>query len=142
MNWFVRGGTLDLNKVFSSKPVRITQPRINDISKHIRQIAPPIYAKLFEHRHWQTLWTQAFKALCDAEIIAVIGCSLVDTDFHLRALFSQVAHTRKQMGNKFKRAAFADKTVIRRKWKTVLKGSYLQSYEYSSFEKLLDELGA
>jgi hypothetical protein len=65
-----RGSTLDLNKVFSSKPVRITQPRINEISGHIRQIAPPIYAKIFEHRHWQTLWTKAFKALCDAEIIA------------------------------------------------------------------------
>jgi hypothetical protein len=106
-----RGSTLDLNKVFSSKPVRITQPRINEISGHIRQIAPPIYAKLFEHRHWQTLWTKAFKALCDAEIIVVVGCSLVDTDFHLRALFSQVAGTRKEMGTKFKKAGFADNNL-------------------------------
>src|SRR6266446_1426809 len=60
MNWFVRGNTSNLKKVFSSKPVRITQPRINELSDHIRQIAPPIYAKIFEHKHWQTLWTLAF----------------------------------------------------------------------------------
>jgi hypothetical protein len=137
MNWFVRGSTSNLNKVFSSKPVRITQPRINEISGFIRQIAPPIYAKIFEHKHWQNLWTKAFKALCEAEIILVIGCSLVDTDFHLRALFSQVARTRKQKGPKFRFAYFVDKTKIRRKWMTILKGSYLRSSSFSSFEKFL-----
>jgi len=141
MNWFVRGSTSNLNKVFSSKPVRITQPRINEISGHIRQIAPPIYAKIFEHKHWQTLWTQAFKALCDAEVIVVVGCSLVDTDFHLRALFSQVARTRKEKSEKFKHAYFVDRTKIRRKWMAVLKGSYARSYSYSSFEKLLHHVG-
>jgi SIR2-like domain len=137
MNWFVRGDTSDLKKVFSSKPVRITKPRTNEISAHIRQIAPPIYAKIFEHKHWQNLWTLAFKALCEAEVIVVVGCSLVDTDFHLRALFSQVARTRKNKSNKFKWAFFVDKTKPRRKWTAVLKGSYVRSESYSSFEKML-----
>ena len=67
----------------------------------------------------------------------VIGCSLVDTDFHLRALFSQVARTRKNNSNKFKWACFVDKTKSRRKWSAVLKGSYVRSYSFSSFEKML-----
>jgi hypothetical protein len=137
MNWFVRGNTSNLKKVFSSKPVKITQPRINEISGHIRQIAPPIYAKIFEHKHWQNLWTAAFKALCEAEVIVIIGCSLVDTDFHLRALFSQVARTRKKESNKFTWACFVDRTKPRRKWMAVLKGSYAKLYQYSSFEKML-----
>lgn len=137
MNWFVRGNTSNLKKVFSSKPVRITQPRTNEISGHIRQIAPPIYAKIFEHKHWQNLWTLAFKALCDADVIVIIGCSLVDTDFHLRALFSQVARTRKDKNNKFKRAYFVDRTKARRKWMAVLKGSYIRSTNFPSFEGML-----
>lgn len=140
MNWFVRGSTSKLNKVFSSKPVRITQPRINEITGFIRQIAPPIYAKVFEHKHWQNLWTKAFRALCDAEMIIVIGCSLVDTDFHLRALFSQVGRTRKKNNQKFKHACFVDRTKIRRKWMTVLKGSYARSSNYTTFEKFLSSV--
>lgn len=142
MNWFVRGQTSNLNKVFSSKPVRITKPRFNEISNHIRQIAPPIYGKLFEHSHWQKLWTSAFKALCDAEVIVVVGCSLIDTDFHLRALLSQVARTRKQQTNKFQYAILVDRSVIvRRKWKTVLRGSFKEAIEYNEFHKLLKLLG-
>jgi SIR2-like domain len=142
MNWFVRGSTSNLTKVFSSKPVRITQPRINEISKHIRQIAPPIYAKIFDHKHWQALWTEAFKALCDAEVIVVVGCSLVDTDFHLRALFSQIALMRKKKSGKFRCVYLVDKIKIRRKWMAVLKGSYARSNTYSSFEKFLHHLKA
>jgi hypothetical protein len=142
MNWFVRGQTSNLKKVFSSKPVSITKPRFNEISGHIRQIAPPIYGKIFEHSHWQNLWTSAFRALCDAEVIVVIGCSLIDTDFHLRALLSQVARTRKQQNNKFQYAILVDKSVVvRRKWKTVLRGSFKEAIEYNELNKLLNLLG-
>jgi hypothetical protein len=137
MNWFVRGNTSDLKKVFSSKPVRITRPRVNEISRHIRQIAPPVYGKIFEHKHWQTLWTLAFQALCKADILVVVGCSLIDTDFHLRALFSQVARTRKKVNKKFKLAWLVDRTKVRRKWMAVLKGSYIRLKEYKYFEQLL-----
>ena len=47
MNWFVGGEVTNLKKVFTSKPVRITKPRTNELAKHIRQIAPPIYGKKF-----------------------------------------------------------------------------------------------
>ena len=142
MNWFVNGQVTNLKKVFTSKPVKITKPRINEISGHIRQIAPPIYGKIFEHDHWQNLWTEAFRALCDADVFVVVGCSLIDTDFHLRALLSQVARTRKERNDLFKYACFVDKTKVRRKWQAVLKGSFSKQIEYSNFEKFLhSELG-
>jgi hypothetical protein len=137
MNWFVRGQTTDLKKVFTSKPVRITQPRTNELAGHIRQIAPPIYGKIFEHDHWANLWTEAFNALCDAEVVVVVGCSLIDTDFHLRALLSQVARTRKDNDDRFSYACFVDKAKVRRKWQSILKGSFAHKLENVSFEKFL-----
>ena len=141
MNWFVKGQTKDLKKVFASKPVKITAPRQNEISGHIRQIVPPLYGKIFEHTHWQSLWTDAFRLLCAADVLVVVGCSLVDTDFHLRALFSQVARTRKRDDEKFGLLLLADKTVVRRKWQLLLKGSFKKKKEYPSFKKLVATLG-
>jgi hypothetical protein len=137
LNWFVKGSQADLKKVFSSKPVRVTRPRRNEISGHIRQIVPPLYGKIFEHSHWQALWTEAFRALCEAEVVVVVGCSLVATDFHLRALLSQVARTRKQHGERFKRIYLVDKTKIRNKWKALLKASYLRQISHPSFQSFL-----
>jgi SIR2-like domain len=141
MNWFVKGEMKALKKVFASKPVKITPPRQNEISGHIRQIVPPLYGKIFEHTHWQTLWTDAFRLLCDAEVFVVVGCSLIDTDFHLRALFSQVARTRKRDDKRFRILMLADKTRVRRKWQLVLKGSFEKNKQYSSFKKLVSTIG-
>ncbi len=137
INWFVRGSYASLSKVFASKPVRVSGPRRNEITGHIRQIVPPIYGKIFEHGHWRKLWTEAFQALCTAEVLVVIGCSLIDTDFHLRALLSRVVKHRKQAGQPFKRAIFVASTKTRRKWQRALKGSYKATTGYPNFEKLL-----
>src|SRR5690349_9907754 len=135
VNWFVRGTDSRLQKVFESKPVKITAPRTNNIRGFIRQIVPPMYGKVFEHDHWRRLWTRSFEALCDADVLVVIGSSLIDTDFHLRALFSQVARTRKKQGNKFKFLCLVDRTRVRNKWRRVLRGSFKQLIEYNMFEK-------
>lgn len=136
-NWFVRGSTSNLKKVFSSKPVMITKPRENEIAGHIRQIVPPIYGKIFEHDHWRHLWTKAFNDLCEAEIFVVVGSSLIDTDFHLRALLSQVVRTRKKRQDKFARVYLVDKVTVRRKWQSVLKGSFAKVYACKTFEGFL-----
>jgi len=47
-----------------------------------------VYGKFFAHKHWQTLWSAAYRVLLDAEVFVVIGCSLVDTDFHLTGMLS------------------------------------------------------
>ncbi len=137
MNWFVRGSDSNLKKIFDSKPVKITAPRSKGMKGFIRQIAPPIYGKIFEHPHWQRLWTKAFEALREADVIVVVGCSLIDTDFHLRALLSQVARSRKQSGQKFRYVCFVDKTRIRNKWERALRGTYSQSETDKYFDGFL-----
>jgi hypothetical protein len=137
INWFVRGNYGALSKVFASKPVRITAPRRNEIGNHIRQIVPPVYGKIFEHGHWRNLWTKAFKDLCLAEVLVVVGCSLIDTDFHLRALLSRVVNFRKQENSPFKRIILVAPTKIRRKWQKALKGSFRMATGYPTFENFL-----
>jgi hypothetical protein len=96
-----------------------------------------MYGKIFEHLHWRTIWAKAFKALCAAEVIIVIGCSLIDTDFPLRALLSQVARTRKKNKEKFRRAYFVDNTKIRNKWKLILRNSFVHCVTDKRFEGFL-----
>lgn len=136
-NWFVRGSYNNLTKVFDSKPVRVTSPRKNDISQHIRQIVPPIYGKLFRHPHWRKLWKEAYKALCNAEVLVVIGCSLIDTDFHLRALVGRVARHRKQNLQRFKRLVVVAGVKTRRKWLSAFKAAYQANDGYKSLEAFL-----
>lgn len=137
MNWYVHGNYTDLSKVFGAKPVLVTGPRRNEVDGHIRQIVPPIYGKIFEHNHWRPLWSRAFQALCKAEALVVIGCSLIDTDFHLRAMLSRVVKYRKKDGSLFKHAIFVAGTKVRRKWQKALRGSYKSTTGYPKFEQFL-----
>jgi hypothetical protein len=136
-NWYVRGSYSKPSKVFTSKPVLVSGPRQNEIRGYIRQIVPPIYGKIFEHDHWRNLWTQAYKRLCEAKILVVIGCSLIDTDFHLRALLSRVVRNRKTRGSPLKRAIFVAGTKTRRKWQRSMRGSYKEMTGYPNFEQFL-----
>lgn len=140
VNWFVRGSFAAVQSVFTKKPVRVTAPRQNEISGHIRQIVPPIYGKFFGHDHWRRLWDQAYRALREAEILVVIGCSLVDTDFHLRALLSRVARGRKRDGNLYRRAYLVDHSLkVRRKWQGALKGTSKEFASIKGFNKFLEQ---
>src|SRR2546425_1685335 len=139
VNWFVRGSYSRLDAAFAKKPVRVTVPRSNEIARHIRQIIPPIYGKAFKHDHWRRLWDRAYHALLDAEILVVVGCSLIDTDFHLRALVSRVAKWRKAQGSLFRSVILVDKKVaIRRKWQRAMRGTSRQYEQVNGFERLLD----
>jgi hypothetical protein len=111
----------------------------NEISGYIRQIVPPIYGKFFGHDHWRNLWLKAYRSLCESELLVVIGCSLVETDFHLRALLSRVSKWRKNRNELFRRVIFVDRAGVRRKWARVLKGSYSKVSSYPNFEVFLSK---
>jgi hypothetical protein len=136
-NWYVRGGYSELSRVFTSKPVFVGKPRRNEKAMHIRQIVPPIYGKFFEHDHWKQLWNRAFTALCSADTIIIIGCSLADSDFHLLALISRVVSNRKRYSNPFRTAILVAGTKTRRKWQKVLKGSYKNLIAHANLEHFL-----
>ncbi len=138
VNWYVKGSFSNIRQVFDKKPVRVSQPRSNEMSGHIRQIIPPIYGKFFAHDHWRKLWGRSFRALCDSEAFVVIGCSLIDSDFHLRALISRAVTCRKQDSNLFRRALFVDRVTVRRKWRKALRGSFRARDECTTFERFVD----
>jgi len=140
VNWFVRGSASRLEAVFTKKPVRVTPPRTQEIASHIRQIVPPLYGKAFKHDHWRRLWDLAYAALREAETLVIIGCSLVDTDFHLRALASRVAKWRKKQGPPFRSVALVDRSLrVRRKWRRVLRGLTAEYRSINGFERFLSE---
>jgi hypothetical protein len=137
LNWWVPGTNATLANVFSKKPSTISPPRSNSHAGKIRQIIPPIYGKVFAHSHWRTLWKSAFAALCDAELLVVVGCSIVDTDYHLQALLRRVSRERKKRGDKFNRVILVDRVRIRRKWQAVLKGSTARYEGHKTLEAFL-----
>jgi hypothetical protein len=133
VNWFVRGSYGRLSRVFDNKPTMVTEPRRNERAGHIRQIVPPIFGKFFGHKHWGHLWLQAFKALCEAEMVVVVGCSLISSDFHLRALVQRAATIRKRNGSLFRGGIFVDKVTIRRRWQRALRGAIKQTEVFGDF---------
>jgi hypothetical protein len=137
VNWFVRGSFSNLSSVFAKKPSRVESPRINEIGGYIRQIVPPIYGKFFSHDHWRNLWTKAYYSLCESEVLIVIGCSLVDTDFHLRSLMARVCKWRREEKKFFKRVILVDRSRVRKKWAKVLKGSFLKKSHFVNFAEFL-----
>jgi len=139
LNWWVRGSSSSLSNVFSMKPVVVTPPRTNDQSGKIRQIIPPIYGKVFGHPHWRKLWKTGFDALCDAELLVVVGCSIVETDYHLQALLRRVVKERKKRMNKFNDVILVDRVQIRRRWQKVLKGSVNRYTGFKTFEAFLSQ---
>ncbi len=133
VNWFVRGSYGRLSRVFDNKPAIVTKPRRNERAGHIRQIVPPIFGKFFGHKHWGKLWLQAFTALCEADMVVVVGCSLIQTDFHLRALVQRAATVRKKNGSKFQCGIFVDTVTVRRRWQKALTGAVNHVEEFVNF---------
>lgn len=137
LNWFVRGSYARLSKVYESKPVYVSPPRSSEKSRHIRQIMPPVYGKAFQHAHWQKLWNEAFEALCNAEALVIVGCSLIDTDFHLRALIGRVVAVRKARQERIGRLVLVGSTTTRRKWRRAFRGIVGAVLHYPTFDKFL-----
>ena len=138
LNWYVRGSFGKLARVFETKPTKVlisATPRTNEFASLVRQIVPPIYGKFFAHKHWRVLWSAAHDALVEAEALVIIGCSLVDTDFHLSGMLSHAIKERKRAHNPFMFVATADRTKVRRKWLALLKGCAVRKLQYRSFEK-------
>jgi hypothetical protein len=137
LNWYVRGSYAKLARVFERGPSQVIisdRPRTNEFKRSVRQIVPPVYGKFFGHKHWRTLWTTAHQALINAEIIVVIGCSLVDTDFHLTGMLSHAVSRRKHDHDPFRTAIVVDRSLkVRRKWLRLLTGSSVKRLHMNSF---------
>lgn len=136
INWYVRGGYQKLAHVFDSKPNKVlisAKPRTNEIHGYIRQVVPPIYGKFFGHDHWRRLWTAAYRSLIESDMLVVIGCSLVDTDFHLIGMLGHAVTERKKRGKPFTALTLVDKAKVRHKWARLFRGCVGKLYSCPNF---------
>jgi hypothetical protein len=144
LNWLVRGSYKNIHRVFDAKPNQVLiykTPNKNEKKNFLRQIIPPIYGKFFNHIHWRKLWDRAYREIITAQVIVVIGCSLVDTDFHLSGMFGRAISERKRQGHKFASAILVDRNLkVRRKWERLLKGNVARTVGYRSFAQFADAL--
>lgn len=142
LNWLVRGSYADLAHVFESKPSQIVigETRKRERIGFIRQIIPPIYGKFFRHNHWQVLWEHAYQAILEAEAIVVIGCSLVETDFHLTGMLGHAVGERKRQNRSFDYEILVDNTKTRRKWHRLLGRNVRTRVDFANFAKFVSAL--
>ena len=137
-NWYVRGNYGKLTRVFDSRPSKVLGPRSNEVQGYIRQVVPPVYGKFFAHSHWANLWTAAHESILESDVIVVIGCSLIDSDFHLRGMLSHAISQRKKEGRSFRAVALVDKRKIRNKWKHLFRGSTGTFSVFKTFESFAE----
>src|SRR5262249_54036491 len=110
------------------------RPRTNEIDGMIRQIVPPIYGKFFGHKNWRHLWHVAHQALIEAEVLVVIGCSLVESDYHLRGMLGNAIKQRRQRGKPFQRVIVVDRaTRTRRRWMRLIGGQVSAKEQIGTF---------
>jgi hypothetical protein len=138
LNWYVKGSFDKMAEVFAKKPSKVViskPPRTNEFDGFVRQIIPPIYGKFFQHKHWQALWNAAHRALVDADTLVIIGCSLVDTDFHLSGMLRNAINRRKAAKHPFRLTVAADRNIkVRRKWLNFVRGCTSKKLHYPGFK--------
>jgi hypothetical protein len=70
----------------------------------------------------------------------VIGCSLVDSDFHLTGMLSNALMRRKKANNPFSKVVAVDRGLkTRRKWLALVKGCAKATDHYRTFSHFANE---
>lgn len=143
-NWFTRKNKTDaLDMIFKKKPSLVFSPdsvRWNEKKRYVRQIIPPVYGKFFSHDFWRDLWTWAFQEVVTSKRLIVIGCSLIETDFHLRAFLGRVKVTKKQKSTPFKEVIIVDPNkegLPQKRFEAILRGCKKRFRSMNSFEALI-----
>jgi hypothetical protein len=110
-NWFAKGKSDDIENVLERRPVsRIVVshlPMLNERRNQrlVRFFIPPLYTKFFNNKFWRKLWRLTYEAAREKDRIIVIGCSLIATDYHLRAILSKAMYDR---GKKYREIILVD----------------------------------
>ncbi|MBI2059206.1 MAG: SIR2 family protein [Nitrospirae bacterium] len=126
LNWFAKGNSKNLEEVLERRPVseiRMTAlPMVNErkAQRLVRLFVPPLYSKFFRNQFWRKLWIATYGAAKDADQIVIIGCSLISTDFHLRAILSKAMNDK---NTKYRRIVVVDPSdCVQKKMKKFFRG--------------------
>jgi len=112
-NWFAKGSFKNLEQMLEKRPV--SQVQISDLPRLyeskaknlVRFFIPPLYTKFFKNKFWSKLWKQTYDAVRSADRFIVVGCSLIATDYHLRAILSKSISDKR---GKFKEIIVVDRS--------------------------------
>jgi hypothetical protein len=74
----------------------------------VRFFIPPLYTKFFKNKFWSQLWIKTYTAAKKSDRIVIVGCSLIATDYHLRAILSKAMADRKK---KYKEIIIVDRST-------------------------------
>jgi hypothetical protein len=126
LNWFARGSLQSLEDVLARRtPSHILMslvPRAYNIASQgmVRLFIPPLYAKFFANPFWRALWEEAFARTVNAEMLLIIGCSMIESDFHLRRIMGRALIRRTQ---RFKEVVVVEPSMnVRRRLGSFLRG--------------------
>ncbi|MFA5388317.1 MAG: SIR2 family protein [Candidatus Omnitrophota bacterium] len=144
LNWFARGKISNLEETLSRKNVsRIdiaNAPRLYTLKqdKYVRFFIPPLYTKFFNNDFWRYLWHESYLRLKNCNCLIIIGCSLITTDYHLRAILSKVLKSKK----KFKKIIIVDKNLkVVGNLKKFFRGASFSGCEtYNTFTEYIESL--
>jgi hypothetical protein len=142
LNWFTSGSVQNLEGALQRKRSPIIeiggQPRANLAAGTVRLFIPPLYVKFFANPFWRAIWQHAFESARDASVLVIIGCSLIETDFHLRSILSSAIARRKR---KFKRIVIVEPSAkVVKELKTFLRGRGERTDEYKTFTEFVRTL--
>ena len=125
-NWFAKGSFKNLESVLEKRPVSKIMisklPRLYESTqqKLVRFFIPPLYTKFFKNKFWSHLWWQTYDAAKKSDRLVIVGCSLIATDYHLRAILSKAMADRKK---KYKEIIIVDKsTDVQKSLKSFFRG--------------------
>jgi NAD-dependent SIR2 family protein deacetylase len=118
-----------VSKIVISKLPKLYE---NNKKKLVRFFIPPLYTKFFNNKLWSKLWVQTYKAARNADFIIVIGCSLIATDYHLRAILSKAMSDKRK---KYKGIILVDPSLrVQKSLKSFFRGRSEKGCKvYSSF---------
>lgn len=112
-NWFAKGSFRNLESVLERRPVsRVLISRLprlyeSNEKRLVRFFVPPLYTKFFKNKFWSRLWIQTYTAARRADRLVIVGCSLIATDYHIRAILSKAMADRKK---KYKEILIVDRS--------------------------------
>jgi hypothetical protein len=145
LNWFAAGSLREYEDlltesypslVLMSPAPRAYNPRGRGL---VRFFIPPLYSKFFGNPFWRSLWEQGFGSMVSAEVLLIIGCSMIRTDFHLRSIF--VRALLKRRGKKFRKIIIVEPSRdVRRELRKLLWGRSMEGFEWhDSFTDYVQE---
>ena len=142
LNWFSKGSIRHFEKVLDGRRppnVEMTHvPKANVKKGYVRLFIPPLYVKFFANPFWRRLWDKSFARLHEAQVLVIVGCSLIQTDFHLRSIVGAAVASRRV---KFKRIVIVEPSAdVRRRLKTFLRGRGEKVVVYQDFTAFVRSL--